>query len=393
MAIGIAPARNRNDSQFITELELNDWNFANSTTESDAHNIHPFPAKFIPEIPRKVFTLFPVPTQTAVLDPFAGSGTALLEAQRSGLNFVGVDLNPIAVLISRVKTGGPIVGGVGVARAVAASARERFRTGRFVVPPIPRLDHWFQPDVAKAMSCLALEIQEGESSTAMKDFLRLSLSAITVRVSNQESETRYAAIEKKMGSLDVFRRFEKSAESIAIKLQRSDSLFRRPAGKGRLIELDAREIGNLELPPISLVVTSPPYPNAFEYWLYNKYRMYWLGFDPIQVREREFGARPHYSSSNGDTIEDFLEQMSATFEGISKHLINGAHAVVLVSSECRIRGAIHNLPARLEEALAQISYIPLTRVKRQIPRTRKAFNPDIGSIESETLLFLRWQGK
>jgi site-specific DNA-methyltransferase (cytosine-N4-specific) len=393
MASGIAFAKGKPDSQLILELEASDWDFTLSTNESDAHNIHPFPAKFIAEIPRKVFSFFPVPSGTAVLDPFAGSGTALLEAQRAGLNFVGVDLNPIAVLICRVKTGGPIIGAVETARNVSAAAQKRLQAKYFAVPEIPRLDHWFQPDVAAAMSCITTEIEKLESGSKMKDFLCLSLSAITVRVSNQESETRYAALDKGLDSSDVFRLFEKSAMSIAAKFQRSDTLFSYRTGRGEVIQSDSREIGKIEMPPISLVVTSPPYPNAFEYWLYNKYRMYWLGFDPIHVRKREFGARPHYVSSNGDSINDFLEQMTTTFEGTSRHLINGAYVVILVASECRIRGQVHDLPARLEEALQRISYKPLTQIRRRIPRTRKAFNPDIGSIESETLLFLRWQGK
>ncbi|HEY2545204.1 MAG TPA: DNA methyltransferase [Candidatus Acidoferrum sp.] len=393
MASGIALARSRRDSHLISELEATDWDFANSTNESDAHNIHPFPAKFIAEIPRKILSFFRVPPGTAVLDPFAGSGTALLEAQRLGLDYVGVDLNPISVLISRVKTGGPILGGVDAAKCVSAAARQRLRSGQFTIPEIPRLEHWFQPDIAAVMSCITSDIEKLETTSKIKNFLRLSLSAITVRVSNQESETRYAALKKQLGPSDVFGLFEKSAASIAAKLQRSDTLFSHRMGAGKVVQSDAREIGSVELPPVSLVITSPPYPNAFEYWLYNKYRMYWLGFDPIDVREREFGARPHYASSKGDTIEDFLEQMVLTFAGISRHLVDGAHAVIVVASECRIRGKVHDLPTRLEGELQRVSYAPLTRIKRRIPRTRKAFNPDIGSIESETLLFLRWRGK
>jgi hypothetical protein len=392
MASGAALAKDDSDVQLISKLEATDWDFADSTNESDAHNIHPFPAKFIPEIPRRVFSIIPVRLGTAILDPFAGSGTTLLEAQRSGLDFVGVDLNPIAVLISRVKTAGPVLGGVDAARRVSVAAWKRLRAGRFTIPEIPRLEHWFQHDVAVAMTCIITEIERLDADSKIKDFLHLSLSAVTVRVSNQESETRYAAVDKRLSSPYVFHQFEKSARSIAAKLQRSDTLFSHRTGMGRIIQLDAREIGSLQMPPISLVITSPPYPNAYEYWLYNKYRMYWLGFDPIHVREREFGARPHYASSNGHTVEDFVEQMVVTFGGVSKHLTNGAHVVILVSSQCRIRGTVHNLPVLLEEALQRISYLPLTRIKRRIPRTRKAFNPDIGSIESETLLFLRWHG-
>jgi len=84
-------------------LEAIDWNF--SEVKPDAiHNVHPYPAKFIPEIPRLLLqNLRPSPGQ-AVFDPFCGSGTTLVEAQRLGFPTVGVDLNPIACLLTKVKT-------------------------------------------------------------------------------------------------------------------------------------------------------------------------------------------------------------------------------------------------------------------------------------------------
>lgn len=380
--------------KLVTALRSTDWDFHDSTTENDAHNIHPFPAKFIGQIPRKILSLFPVAPGTAVLDPFCGSGTTLLEAQSAGYDFVGVDLNPIAVLISQVKIDGPQPKGVDAVRSAATAARSRYESGEYVVPDIPRLSHWFQPEVARAMTCIKEAIREAECTEQVRNFLRLSLSAITVRVSNQESETRYAAVRKPVSPADVFRLFERSGESIASKLHKSSaSLFSARRSGGRVFNADARGIGNLPMPPISLVITSPPYPNAFEYWLYNKYRMYWLGFDPIGIRKMEIGARPHYVSSNGDTIHDFSSQMATAFKGISKHLVDGASIAVVISSDCRIRGEVFDVPTLLEEALIKTGYKPLTQVRRTIPRTRKAFNPDIGSIESETLIFMRWQGQ
>lgn len=392
MASATSVAVNRRESQLIAALNAADWDFHDSGNAFDAHNIHPFPAKFIPEIPRQILSLVHLTPKSVVLDPFAGSGTALLEAQRAGYDFVGVDLNPIAILISRVKTNGGRNVSLKAARELAASARTRFQRRDFTVPNIPRLNHWFRPEIAAAMSCITHEIGAAALDTKVKDFLRLSVSAITVRVSNQESETRYAALSKQRDPTEVFRLFERSAESIVARLQKTETLFSTPANQGLIIQSDAREIGNIDLPRVSLVITSPPYPNAYEYWLYNKYRMYWLGFDPVHVREHEIGARPHYASENGNSIRDFLQEMAAVFRGISKHLTAGAYVAVLISSKCRIRGQVFDLPTLLENTLADVSYVPLTRMQRTIPRTRKAFNPEIGSIESETLLFMRWSG-
>jgi site-specific DNA-methyltransferase (cytosine-N4-specific) len=60
-----------------------------------------------------------------------------------------------------------------------------------------------------------------------------------------------------------------------------------------------------------------PYPNAYEYWLYHKYRMFWLGMDPLKVRAKEIGARPHFFRKNGATMHDFERQMTLVFRLLS----------------------------------------------------------------------------
>ena len=67
------------------------------------HNFHPYPAKFVPQIPRILIEALTDVGDT-VLDPFCGSGTSLVEASILQRYSVGFDLNPIAGLISRVKT-------------------------------------------------------------------------------------------------------------------------------------------------------------------------------------------------------------------------------------------------------------------------------------------------
>ena len=158
---------------------------------SSIEGIHPYPAKFVTELPRTLLNLLPLPHETAVLDPFCGSGTTLVESQRCGVPSVGVDLNPIACLMTRVKTS-PLPSDFRQwARRVVSAAR---CAGEAAVPDIPRLDHWFKGQVQSALAALSTEISSTPS--AQHDALRLALSSIIVRVSNQESDTRYAAIDK-----------------------------------------------------------------------------------------------------------------------------------------------------------------------------------------------------
>ena len=66
------------------------------------HGIHPYPAKFVPQIPGAIIDAYSKPGDT-ILDPFCGSGTTLLESIIRGRNALGIDINPIATLISRAK--------------------------------------------------------------------------------------------------------------------------------------------------------------------------------------------------------------------------------------------------------------------------------------------------
>ncbi len=358
-----------------------DWDFANSGTKERIHGIHPYPAKFIPQIPRKLITLLKPLAGKAIFDPFCGSGTTLVEAQDAGYRSIGVDLNPIAALISKVKTHPPSEPIAPLAEQISLTAVDSPAT-----EDIPRLDHWFQPEVQRALQGIVNGIAQ-ISNESQRDALRVALSSIVVRVSNQESDTRYAAIQKQTSPELVHSLFRRAAAEIdQAHSNHSGGLFARKLPPAKILSQDVLTLKPSDVSErVGLVITSPPYPNAYEYWLYHKYRMYWLGFDPIAVRTAEMGARPHYFKKNHQTEADFERQMGRVFELISNVLEDDGLVCFLVGRSI-IHGRTINNAELLERAAAQHGLVRLLETGRSIPSTRKAFNPTHGTIAKETLL-------
>jgi hypothetical protein len=134
-------------------------------------------------------------------------------------------------------------------------------------------------------------------------------------------------------------------------------------------------------------VFSPPYPNAYEYWLYHKYRMYWLGFDPLGVRAREIGARPFYSGAGKLDGADFARQMQPVFGALAGALRPDGIVLVVVG-DSRIRGREVDNGALLIEIARAADLRLVASTRRVIRRTRRSFNLSVArATEEHVLLF------
>jgi site-specific DNA-methyltransferase (cytosine-N4-specific) len=366
------------------KLQNIDWTFKDSFTCGQTHGIHPYPAKFIPQIPSSLISELHPKDGTGILDPFCGSGTTLVESLRNGIPAVGIDLHPLACLLSKVKVT-PLSKGLSSA---AKEIIERAHDVDITPPEIPALDHWFQKDIQHSIASIK-DCIDRELDKDVRDALCIALSSIIVRVSNQDSDTRYAAVKKNINAKDVFDIFYKSVKKVEKAISNTwDPLF--PPPQVDIINKNILSVTSKDIKiPISLVITSPPYPNKYEYWLYHKYRMYWLGMDPIAVRNSEIGARPLYFKRKPQTAKDFEDQMSIVFKTLYDIVIPGGHACFQVGNSI-IRGEKIDNAQIITRAANKAGFKDTFSVEREIPPSRKTFNPDhTGAKEEYILIFQR----
>jgi site-specific DNA-methyltransferase (cytosine-N4-specific) len=260
-------------NNIIRNIVSQDWNFTDYINGKGLYNLHPYPAKFISQIPRKIIEYLEIPKTALIFDPFCGSGTSIIAAKELGYKTFGVDLNPIATLITKVAT----YALPSQFEENFTSLKKRYKTQVIEkLPYIPNIDHWFKKEIQMEIEKIYQSILQ-DSSLEIQNIFFLALSSIIVKISNQESDTRYAAVEKNIGGQDVFPLFLRMVESYEEILKQNNNF---PLAK--ILTSDSLSLNDSYFDKeVGLTITSPPYPNAYEYWLYHKYRMYWLRFDPL----------------------------------------------------------------------------------------------------------------
>ena len=153
------------ERQRLQAILSGDLDFHEQSSTYSTHTLHAFAAKFPPQLPRTFIEQLTHPGDT-VLDPMMGSGTAVLEAMLLGRRAVGVDIDPLAVRLCRVKTW-PVdldharhAGHACATHAAALLERDPARlttelARRFDAATRDFLDYWFTPDTQRELASVA----------------------------------------------------------------------------------------------------------------------------------------------------------------------------------------------------------------------------------------------
>lgn len=263
--------------------------------------IHPFPARMAPEI--AIAQLAALPSGSTVLDPMMGSGTVLRHAVEFGHKAVGFDMDPLAVLMSRVWS-----------TRVSDRSIEAVSCAVFDVLPglksvaLPWIDDdqetsqfvsfWFGEAQRKDLRRLAFAVNEiglsaNPARRAAVDVLRIAMSRIIVTKCSGASlahDVSHSRPHRVMQSsdFDVIGAFRRSLSQVRRRLETI------PQGATVRTSLgDARKLKWVREATADLVLTSPPYLNAIDYMRGHKLSLVWLGHsiaDLRHIRSSSIGA-------------------------------------------------------------------------------------------------------
>ena len=208
-----------------------------------------------------------------------------------------------------------------------------------------------------------------------------------MRVSKQDSDTRYVRRGKKLDPGDTIRLY----------LARLDAVVRAARElTGAIVGGYSCQVEQADLleapdtPPFDLVVTSPPYPNAYSYHLYHRTRLMWLGYDPEDFKKIEIGSHRKYSRKGprAATPETFRSEFETIFRWLRERLRHARHACFVIG-DSKIRSELIDNASLIADAGECFGFREVARFERSIPSSSRAFNPKIGRIRDEKILILQ----
>lgn len=425
-----------------SDIDKDYWTFKTGLTRNCLHDCFQYPGMMVPQMQERLISIIlnVKPSIKSVYEPFVGAGTIMVEAMKRGLDFTGQDINPLAVLLCRAKSGPFYEGAIRSRTEQLLDSVKNDRKTK-IEADFPGLNKWFTDDVANELSKIRRAIRK-ERYLWCRRFYWMSL-AETVRLTcNARNTTFKLHIRPKeeikareVSPIKIFStllRRNISRFSLQKKLlQESRALYRGVyIGNVEIRLADSSTKNNDGIRLHDLLVTSPPYgdnKSTVSYGQYSYLPLRWVDLEDIDINLDETWLSTAYEidrrSLGGDLkgalkdISDLLDlsiSLKRTMQSL-KHeprdrlvrvaafwrdfsqcieptlavLKQNAYMLWVVGNRRVARRPVP-MDKILSELLTASGVEVVGRVQRAIPRKRIATKNNISStMRSETILVMR----
>jgi len=356
--------RNNADlDQFECDYEM--WTIRGSNIQMGyaTHNAFRYFGKFPPPVAKRFISELHDPKQGPVIDPMCGSGTTVVEAKILGREAIGLDVNPLSVLISKVKTTNINDNKVvdEISRYEDWCKKYKSTKNKFddLIPIDRYLEHWFYPTVQIQIATLRAFIETIDDQN-IKDLFTVSLAGIVRHCSRASNNLGRMFIDPAIKPIEVKPLLIKRIYKILSGLDELPNQSKVTTLKHDCMQ--PFEIGE----KTNLVICHPPYFNVYKFSSIFKYEMLWTGFVPKNVRKEEI--REFFKIGNPQKVNSYVNDLILSVKNISE-LIKKNGWFVLMIGDTTIRDERINTTALFLKGL-QSSYFNLS-LKKFIIRVPK----------------------
>ncbi|MFH1823995.1 MAG: DNA methyltransferase [Candidatus Firestonebacteria bacterium] len=380
--------------RLFKEVKINNaWAFSDKTRKDTAyltHGYHRYPAKFIPQIVSRLVEKYTKENEI-VVDPFAGCGTTLVESKVMGRHSIGVDINPVAVLITKAKI--TAINPLKLEKQIidikykinAYNKNLKIHTSTH-----ERIDYWFKPEEKKKLTYIFSIISKLKDQD-IRDYFYCGFSNILKNCSIWMQKSNKPTRDLKKTPSDPISIFLKQVKMMSrgnaniYNLLKTREFLNIPC---KIYCKDARDIPTQDN-SVCLIVTSPPYVTSYEYADLHQLTALWFDYtkDLSDFRKRFIGTS--YNVKNGvdlnseiaESIKDqlfvkdkstseevstYFGEMNQVFCEIKRILKKGGKTCIVIGNT-NLKG-VEILNAEVfTEQLQNLGFTIYDIIKREIP--------------------------
>jgi len=321
------------DTKYKRRIDYS-WDYQGEKTKSFTHGLHTYPAMFIPQVARRLIETYSNKGDM-ICDIFCGSGTALVESRVLGRNAYGIDLNPFATFLAKVKITEiePTI-----LTRTYFNLLDRIRSikdDEIEKPNFLNIDFWFKEQVITQLAKIKKAIKEIKDEK-VRNFFMVAFSQ-TVRLSSNTKNGEFKLVRIKKEKLDsynpnvlkIFRtRVEISIEGMTV--------FYNKVDKNTWVKViygDSSKDNGIKENSIDCIVTSPPYGDSrttVAYGQFSRLSAQWIDIfkDPNEasgVDNDLLGGKPVKSLENGlksEHLKEVVEKISELDEKRAKEVLS-----------------------------------------------------------------------
>lgn len=261
------------------------YNQTSSVNQYLTHWIYPYKGKFHPQMIRALLNIMQIKEGELVLDPFVGSGTAAVESQLLGIDFIGIDISLLCCLLSKVKTESVDV----INEIIKAKHEVNFNP--------QKINNLKSDEKVKNFYRIAEMVAHSDSTRRRRNF----------------SYSFQSNIEKMIKSV---KDYDEVRKKFSLKL-----------GKTKIIRADVRKL-DLDDNSVDGIITSPPYSIALNYVQNDAHSLVALGYDLRKISDDFIGVR----GSGFNKFKLYDEDMAIALEQMYRVLKKGKYCTIIIGN-------------------------------------------------------------
>ncbi|MDE0092142.1 MAG: DNA methyltransferase [Oligoflexia bacterium] len=290
------------------------WAFFEKTRKDTAyisHGYHRYPAKFIPQVVSRLIKKYSKEGDW-VVDPFGGCGTTLIESKVMRRHSIGVDINPVAVLITKAKK---TAIQPEILNEEFLKLKEKISSfdenNKLKTPRHERIDYWFKKDEKKKLSFLFSEISKIENAE-IKNFFYCGFSNVLKNCSIWLQKSNKPTRDFHKTPAEPFMAFIRQINTMLrgnidfYYLLRKDDNFYTSC---EVYCADARKIP-VKSNSVTLVVASPPYVTSYEYADLHQLTALWFEYmKDLNSFRKKFIGTAYHDKKDGNVNSQIAEHI------------------------------------------------------------------------------------